>query len=99
MDGIPQLPGCKSNCSPMHTVTVTLLFVDIKTRLVDGIAAYPNMGGSGKIDHGPVFQIFKDGILQFENDDDNSVFPSRHFSSCVEIQTKIMFIIQDQPER
>jgi hypothetical protein len=83
----------------MHTGTASLLFVHIETRLVVGMATYPNMGGPGKIDHGPVFQQFKNGILQFENDDDNIVFPSRYFSCDVEIHTKIMFIIQDQPER
>ena len=62
-DGWDTSTGCKSNRSPiMHTGTVTLLFVDIKTKLVVGVAAYPNMGGPGKIDHGPVFQQFKDDI-------------------------------------
>jgi hypothetical protein len=83
----------------LHTETVTLLFVDIESKLVVGLSPFPNMGGPGKIDHGPVFQQFKEDLYQFEKDDDNRVFSSRHFSANVEIHTVIMFIIQDQPER
>jgi hypothetical protein len=82
----------------MHTGTVTLLFVDIQSQLVVGIATYPKMGGPGKIDHGPVFQRFKEDLSQFEDDDINRVFASRHFLSDIKINTKVMFIIQDQPE-
>lgn len=98
-DGWDTLPGSKSNRSPMHTGTVTLLFVDIESKLVIGMSTFPNMGGPGKIDHGPVFQRFKDDLLQFEKDDANRVFPCCRFSANVEIHTIIMFIIQDQPER
>jgi hypothetical protein len=98
-DGWDKSTGCKSNCSPMHTGTVTLRFVNIQSKSVVGIATYPNMGGPDKIDHGPVFQQFKEVIFEFEADDDNRVFACRHFSSDVEIHTKVIFIIQDQPER
>lgn len=98
-DGWDTLTGCKSNRSPMHTGTVTLLFVDVQTELVVGISTYPNMVGPGKIDHGPVFQRFREDIMQFEQDDENRIFASRHFSSNDMIHTKVMFIIQNQPER
>jgi hypothetical protein len=86
---------------PINTGTVTLLFVDIETKLVVGITlSYLNMmAGPDKIYHGPVFWRFKDDIPQFENDNNNRVSPSRHFSLDAETHTKIMFLIQDQPER
>ena len=63
-DGWDTSTGCKSNRSPMHTGTVTLVFVNVSTGLVVGIATYPNMGGPGKIDHGPVFQRFQEDIAE-----------------------------------
>lgn len=99
-DGWDTSTGCKSNRSPMHTGTVTLLFVTVLTGKVIGIATYPNMGGPGKIDHGPVFDRFQQDIAAFESaDNKDRVFASRHHSRNVEIHTQILFVVQDQPER
>ena len=98
-DGWDTSTGCKSNRSPMHTGTVTLLFVDVKSKEVVGIATYPNMGGPGKIDHEPAFRRFQEDMALFESDGCDRVFSSRHFSSDVEIHTQVMFVVQDQPER
>jgi hypothetical protein len=98
-DGWDTSTGTKSNRSPMHTGTITLLFVDVASAQVVGIATYPNMGGPGKIDHGTVFRKFQDDIAAFETEGSGKVFQSCHFAADVEIHTKIMFIVQDQPER
>jgi hypothetical protein len=99
-DGWDTSTGCKSNRSPMHTGTVTLVFVSVITGQVVGLATYPNMGGPGKIDHGPVFRRFQEDLAAYESSDIHErIFPSRHHSCDVEIHTQIMFVVQDQPER
>jgi hypothetical protein len=99
MDGTLLQVRSKSNHSPMHTGSVTLVFVNAESGKVVGIATYPNMGGPGKIDHGSVFRRFKDDMQAFESEGTDRVFQSRHFATDVEIYTQIMFIVQDQPER
>jgi hypothetical protein len=99
-DGWDTCTGMKSNRSPMHTGSVTLLFVNVGTGMVIGIATYPNMGGPGKIDHGSVFRRFQEDLAEFEScDNTNRVFPSRHHSCDVEVHTQMLFVVQDQPER
>jgi hypothetical protein len=99
-DGWDTSTGCKSNRSPMHTGTVTLVFVTVSTGMVLGIATYPNMGGPGKIDHGPVFYRFQQDMAAFESSDlKDRVFACRHLSRDVVIHTQILFVVQDQPER
>jgi hypothetical protein len=99
-DGWDTSTGCKSNRSPMHTGTVTLLIVDVESKEVVGIATYPNMSGPGKIDHDPVFRLFQQDISVFQREDGNNrIFLSRHYSCEVEVHTEIMFVVQDQPER
>jgi hypothetical protein len=83
----------------MHTGTITLLFVDVDSKEVVGIATYPNMGGPGKSDDGPVFRHFQEDITAFEGEGSDRIFSSRHFSGRVEVHTKILFVVQDQPER
>jgi hypothetical protein len=97
-DGWDPSTGCKSNRYPMHTGTITMLFVDVEKGDVVGTATYPNIGGPGKIDHGPVFKMLKDDILEFEKGYQR-IFSSRLHKGLVEVFTKILFIIQDQPER
>jgi hypothetical protein len=91
--------GCKSNRSPMHTGTITLFIVEVWLGNIVGIASYPNMGEPGKIDHGPAFRRFQEDMADFEKEDSKRVLPSRHHSCDVEFHTKVMFIVQDQPER
>jgi hypothetical protein len=98
-DGWDTSTGCKSNRSPMHTGTVTLLIVEVETHAIVGIATYPNMGGPGKIDHEPVFLHFQQDITDFQKETSNRVFISRHHRSEVEVHTKLLFVVQDQPER
>jgi hypothetical protein len=98
-DGWDTSTGCKSNRSPMHTGTITLLFVDVETHQVVGTDTYPNMGGPGKIDHGHVSRRFQEDIEAYESADSVRIFLSRHHSGKVECYTQIMFIVQDQPER
>lgn len=76
-DGWVTSTGCKSNRSPMHTGTVTLLIVQVETRCIIGIATYPNMGGPGKIDHDPAFRHFQEDITDFEKETSDRVFSSR----------------------
>ena len=90
--------GTKSNRSPMHTGTVTLLFVDVESGEVAGMATYPNMGGPGKIDHGSVFHRFQEDMASFESGSCR-VFQSVHFDGDVEVHSQILFVVQDQPER
>jgi hypothetical protein len=100
-DGWDTSTGTKSsNQSPMHTGTVTLLFVDVASgEVLVGIVNYPNMGGPGKIDHGSVFSHFREDATAFEMEENDRAFQSCHFAADVEIHTQIMFIAQDQPER
>jgi hypothetical protein len=42
----------------MYTGTVTLIIVNVQSQVLVGVTTYPNMGGPGKIDHGPVFHRF-----------------------------------------
>jgi hypothetical protein len=98
-DGWDTSTGTKSNRSPMHTGTITLVFVDPSSVEVVGIATYPNMGGPGKIDHGTVFSRFQDDLNNFEDTADNRIFDSVHFGGNVEIHSGILFVVQDQPER
>jgi hypothetical protein len=91
--------GCKSNRSPMHTGTITLFIVEVWSGNIVGIAMYPNMGGPGKIDHDPAFRCFQEDMADFEKEDRKRVLPSRHHSCDLEVHTKLMFIVQDQPER
>jgi hypothetical protein len=96
-DGWDTSTGCKSNRSPMHTGTITLLFVDVASQDIVGIVTYPNMGGPGKIDHGPVFRRFQEDIVEYENENTNRVFSSRYHSCKVQCYAKLLFIVQDQP--
>jgi hypothetical protein len=48
-DGWDTSTGCKSNCLPMHTGTVTLLFVYIESKLVVGLSTLSHMGGPEKL--------------------------------------------------
>jgi hypothetical protein len=98
-DGWDPSTGCKSNRSPMHTGTVSLLIVDVESQSVVGVCTYPNMGGPGKIDHEPVFRRLLEDIESFESEGSNRRFPSRHFLSDVEVHVKVLFVVQDQPER
>jgi hypothetical protein len=98
-DGWDPSTSTKSNRTPMHTGTITLVFVDVETGIVVGVATFPNMGGPGKINHEPAFQLFKDDLIEFESEGSDRVFPSRHFSGDVEIFTSMLFVIQDQQER
>lgn len=98
-DGWDTSTGTKSNRSPMHTGTVSLLFVDVMLGEVVGIATYPNMGGPGKADHGTVFHRFEQDLVDFEAEGSDRVFQSCHFEKDVEIHTQVLFIVQDQPER
>ena len=97
-DGWDTSTGTKSNRSPMHTGTVTLLFVDVESGEVAGMATYPNMGGPGKIDHGSVFHRFQEDMASFESGSCR-VFQSVHFDGDVEVHSQILFVVQDQPER
>jgi hypothetical protein len=98
-DGWDPSTGCKSNRSPMHTGTISLLIVDVASELVVGVCTYPNMGGPGKIDHEPVFRRLLEDIDALESEGSDRRFQSRHYLSVVEVHTKIMFVVQDQPER
>jgi hypothetical protein len=98
-DGWDTSTGTKSNRSPMHTGTVTLVFVNVESGEVVGIATYPNMGGPGKIDHGSVFRRFQEDMASFEKEGSDRVFQSVHFDGDVEMHTQILFVVQDQPER
>jgi hypothetical protein len=98
-DGWDTSTGCKSNRSPMHTGTVTLLIVDVESQEIVGISTYPNMGGPGKIDHGTVFRRFQEDLTSFESESSDRIFASRHHASDVRVYTQVMFIVQDQPER
>ena len=98
-DGWDPSTGCKSNRSPMHTGTISLLIVDVATEAVVGVCTYPNMGGPGKINHEPAFCRLKEDIAAFESDGSDRRFSSRLYSSLVEVHTRIMFVVQDQPER
>ena len=98
-DGWDTSTGCKSNRSPMHTGTITLLIVDVESQLVVGVSTHPNMGGPGKIDHEPVYQRLQEDVAAFESDECDRVFSSRHFLANVEVYTQIIFVVQDQPER
>jgi hypothetical protein len=98
-DGWDTSTGTKSNRSPMHTGTITLVFVDVKSLEVVGIANYPNMGGPGKIDHGTVFRRFQEDVADFDKAESDRVFQSVHFAGNVELHTEILFVVQDQPER
>ncbi len=98
-DGWDTSTGTKSNRSPMHAGTVTLLFVDVASSEVVGIATHPNMGGPGKIDHGSVFQCFQEDMESFEMEGSDRVFQSMNFAGDVEVHTEILFVVQDQPER
>ena len=98
-DGWDPSTGCKSNRSPMHTGTITLVIVDMESQQVVGVVTYPNMGGPGKIDHGPVFRRLLEDIAAFEKDGSDRVFSSCHYGSDVEVHARIMFVVQDQPER
>jgi hypothetical protein len=98
-DGWDTSTGTKSNRSPMHSGTITLLFVEVESQTVVGCVTYPNMGGFGKNDHEPVFQRLHEDILAFERDATHRVLPSRHYECPVECHTHILFIVQDQPER
>jgi hypothetical protein len=57
------------------------------------------MGGPGKINHGPVFQRFLEDLSEFERDNSSHQFHSRYHAGKVEVYTKLLFIIHDQPER
>jgi hypothetical protein len=61
----------KSNRTPMHTETVTLVFVDVSNGEVVGVRTLPNMGGAGKSDHDSVFQLFKNDLVEFESKGSN----------------------------
>ena len=98
-DGWDTSTGCKSNRSPMYTGTITLLFVDVDSGEVVGCVTYPNIGGSGKINHAPVFQRLQQDILAFESEGANRLVASRHYGCQVKCYTKLLFIVQDQPER
>jgi hypothetical protein len=98
-DGWDTSTGTKPNRSPMHTGTITLVFLDVASGDVVGIATYPNMGGPGKIDHGTLFQRFQDDMASFEAAGSERTFQSVHFPCEVEIFTEILFVVQDQPER
>ena len=56
-------------------------------------------GGPGKIDHDPAFRHFQQDITKFEKETSDRVFSSRPHRSDVEVHTKVMFVVQDQPER
>jgi hypothetical protein len=99
-DGWDTSTGCKSNRSPMHTGTVTMVIVDVLTRELVGIATYPNMGGPGKINHGGVFHRFKKDLDAFQQSKaEDRIFDSSLTRGKVVVQAKIMFVVQDQPER
>jgi hypothetical protein len=93
-DGWDTSTGTKSNRSPMPTGTVTLLFVDVASCQVVGIATYPNMGGPGKTDHGSVFQCFREDMESFEMEGSDRVFQSANFVGDVEVRTEILFVVQ-----
>jgi hypothetical protein len=76
-DGWDPSTGCKSNRSPMHTGTLSLLVVDVGSSMVVGVCTYPNMGGPGKIDHEPVFRRLQEDIAAFESDGSDRAI--RHF--------------------
>ncbi len=98
-DGWDPSTGCKSNRTPMHTGTISLLIVDVNSKHVVGVCTYPNMGGPGKIDHEPVFRRLKEDVVAFEENDGNRKFASRHHLCDVEVYLQVMFVVQDQPER
>jgi hypothetical protein len=47
-DGWDPSTSSKSNRSPMHTGTVTMIIVNVASQDLVGVATYPNMGGPGK---------------------------------------------------
>jgi hypothetical protein len=98
-DGWDPSTSSKSNRSPMHTGTVTMIIVNVQTQALVGVTTYPNMGGPGKIDHGPVCQRFLEDLSEFEREDSSRLFDSRYHAGKVEVYTNLLFIIQDQPER
>jgi hypothetical protein len=98
-DGWNTSNGCKFNRSHMHTGTVTLFIVEVWSGDIVGIATYPNMGGPGKINHGPAFCRFQEDMADFEKEDSDRVLPSHHHSCNIKVYTKVMFVVQDQPER
>jgi hypothetical protein len=98
-DGWDTSTGTKSNRSPMHTGTITLVIVDVASGEIVGIVTYPNMGGPGKIDHGLVFRRFQVDMAAFESEGSDRVFESSHFAGDVSVHTDILFVVQDQPER
>jgi hypothetical protein len=83
----------------MHTGTVTCFFVEVRLGDIGGIATYPNMGGPGKIDHGPAFCYFQEDMADIEKEESERVLPFCHHSCNVEVHTKVLFVVQDQPER
>ena len=78
-DGWDTSTGTKSNRSPMHTGTTTLVFVDASTGDVVGIAAYPIMGGPGKKDHATVFRRLQEDMARHESAGGDRRFESYHF--------------------
>jgi hypothetical protein len=76
-----------------------MIFFDIDTGKVIGTVTYPVMGGPGKIDHEPVFQRFKNDLIDFESATSDRVFASKHHGCSVEVHIQLMFILQDQQER
>ena len=98
-DGWDPATSTKSNRNNMHTGTITMVFVDVITGKVIGTTTYPNMGGPGKLDHEPVFQKFKNDLVEFESATSDRVFSSQHHGGEVEVHTQLLFILQDQQER
>jgi hypothetical protein len=79
----------QSSCIP--TGYVTLVIVDVASRVLVGVATYPNMGGPGKINHGPRNKSFFDNFCQINKEESNCLVDSLHHASQVEVTRKYVY--------
>ena len=97
MDGWDPSQSSKSNRSPVHTATATLLCIDNKTGIPFDVRTYPIACGPGKADHNAVFEALKTSLEILE--DENKLMWSHYHHQWTTVKCHIITFLMDQPER
>ena len=97
LDGWDPSASSKSNRSPVHTVTATLLCVDNTTGMVFNSRTFPIACGPGKEDHNVVFQALQQSLSNLSSG--NDIVWSHHHGRWTSLRVRVLAFLMDQPER
>ena len=97
LDGWDPSASSKNNRSPVHTASVTILFIDNSTRIPFNALTFPIACGPGKADHNTIFVALKKSLNLLTAG--NDVVWSHHHGRWTTLRAHLIAFLMDQPER